>query len=353
MMDRIQLIKELSELFGPAGCEGAVAAYIRTALADTGAELFTDKMGNLIAHLPSKKDGARRVMLSAHMDEVGFMVTEIDEHGFLHFAKLGSIDPAVIVGRLCLVGNEEHQVQGVISAKGIHFQTKEEREKSPAADDLYIDIGVRDKAAAEALVSLGDFGTFDTEFLTFGENNSYISGKALDDRVGCAILIEVLRALADKSLPLDLYFCFTVREEISISGATVVANRLEPEIAFVLETTAIADLPDVPAARRVADVGSGGVLSLLDRASIYDRDLVDFALKIGAAQKIPVQVKRFVSGGNDTGHIQRQGRGVRCLALSAPTRYLHAPVLVAAMRDITAMVDLLVAMLKDLEKEKQ
>ena len=109
----------------------------------------------------------------------------------------------------------------------------------------------------------------------------------------------------------------------------------------------------MPAARRVADVGSGGVLSLLDRASIYDRDLVDFALKIGAAQKIPVQVKRFVSGGNDTGHIQRQGRGVRCLALSAPTRYLHAPVSVAAMRDITAMVDLLVAMLSDLEKEKQ
>lgn len=347
MTKGIELIKKLSLAFGPAGCEGEVEQLIRAELAETAAELKTDRMGNLTAHLAGPA-GARRVMLSAHMDEVGFMITEIEENGFLRFSPLGGIDPRVLVGRAVTVGDEAKRASGVISCKGIHLQKADERKKMPELKDMYIDLGVSSREEAEAFVALGDFGTFDTPFLPFGKDGAYLSGKALDDRVGCAVLIEVLRALAEKHLPLDLWFAFTVREELGISGAAVAANKIAPDIGIIVETTAMADLPDVPAARRVADIGKGGVLSLIDRATIYDRDLVDLALRVGKEKDIPVQVKRYVSGGNDAKSIQRSGKGVRCLALSAPTRYLHAPVTVAKYSDVEAMSALLVAMLSDM-----
>ena len=345
----IALIERLSLAFGPTGCEGEVASLLREALQNSGATLTTDAMGNLTARV-GKAEGPR-VMLAAHMDEVGFMITDIDDNGFLHFANLGGIDPRVMVGRPVTVGDEERRVAGVLVAKGIHFQGAEERKKLPDVKEMYIDIGTASREESEALVRLGDFGTFDTSFLRFGKAGAYLSGKALDDRVGCAVLVAVLHAVAGKQLPLDLHFAFTVREEIGISGATVTANRIAPDIGIVIETTAIADLPDVAPSRRVAQVGKGGVLSLLDRATIYDRDLVDTALRVGRERDIPVQVKRCVSGGNDADDIQRSGVGVRCLALSAPTRYLHAPVSVTAVSDIEAMVALITALLEEFAKE--
>ncbi|MBQ8339073.1 MAG: M42 family metallopeptidase [Clostridia bacterium] len=344
MTSGVALIKKLATAFGPSGCEGAVEALIREELQGTSAVLSTDKMGNLTARLAGP-EGAPRIMLSAHMDEVGFMVTEIEESGLVRFACVGGIDPRVMCGRFVKMGNEEKQVPGVLTAKGIHFMDRDERKKMPSADQMYIDVGTTSREETEKLLSLGDFGTFDTEFMQFGENGAYVASKALDDRMGCAILIEVLRTLSDKHLPLDLYFCFTVREEIGLSGAGVTANRIAPHAAIILETTAIADIEDVPPARRVADVGRGGVLSLADRSTIYDRDFVQFALKTGAEHGIPVQVKRYVSGGNDAGHIQRTGAGVRCIALSAATRYLHAPISVAALSDVKAMENIIIAML--------
>lgn len=350
MKDLITLIEKFSLAFGPSGCEAGVAALIREELSGLPIELSVDRVGNLTAHVASAA-GAPRVMLSAHMDEVGFMITEIDKHGFLHFATVGGIDTRVMVGRAVQILGKDGILCGVISAKGIHFQDAEERKKLPKIEDMYIDIGVSDKESAEALVARGDFATFDTAFLPFGKDGAYLSGKALDDRVGCAILVSLLRRVAGGKLPVDLYCTFTVREEIGLSGATNAANRIAPDIAVVLECTAMADLPDVPAARRVADMGEGGVLSLIDRSTIYDRDLVDLALAVGARESIPVQVKRYLSGGNDAGNIQRTGRGVRCLALSAPTRYLHAPVSVMRASDALAMRDLLLCLLPEFAKE--
>ncbi|MBE6554930.1 MAG: M42 family metallopeptidase [Ruminococcaceae bacterium] len=352
MTSGIELIKKLARTFGPTGCEGNVEEAIREELAESRAELFTDRMGNLVAHLKGK-EGAPRVMLSAHMDEVGFMVTEILDDGTLHFDTVGGIDVRVMCGRPVLMGNEHKKVPGVLTAKGIHLQDAEERKKLPKISDMYIDVGTSSREETEKLLSLGDFGTFDTDFFTFGKDDAYFACKALDDRVGCAVLIELLRALESSPVPpsLDLYFAFTVREEIGISGATVTANRIAPDIAFVLETTAMADIADVPPEKRVADIGKGGVLSLLDRSTIYDRALIDRVLSVAEREKIPVQVKRYVSGGNDAGNIQRTGSGVRCLALSAPTRYLHAPISVGACADVTAMIALLGAVLGELGKE--
>jgi len=340
------LLERLSLCFGPTSFEDAVEKAIREELAGTKAALYTDRMGNLTAHLAGPV-GAPRVMLSAHMDEVGFMITEIDEQGFLHFDRVGGFDTRVVCGRFVTLCHEGKYIPGVIAAKGIHLQDADERKKTPEFEKMYIDIGADSREEAEALVSLGDLGTFSTPFAAFGKDNAYVRGKALDDRLGCALLIEVLREIEQNPPALDLWFCFTVREEIGKSGALVTANRVSPDVAIILETTAIADRPDVDESKRVATVGEGGVLSLVDRSTIYDRGMVDFALDTAKKGNIPVQVKRYVSGGNDAAHIQKSGIGVRCMALSAPTRYLHAPVSVAAVRDYEAMRELVLAMLKD------
>ena len=346
MTSGVALIEKLSLCFGPSSCEGEVEQAIREELAGTSAVLSTDRMGNLTAHLPSPL-GAPRLMLSAHMDEVGFMITEIDKEGFLRFDTIGGYDFSVLTGRSVTLGDEHKRVPGVIAAKGIHQQTAKERKALPERKDLYIDIGAESREEAEKVLERGDFGVFDTPFARLGADGAYIKGKALDDRLGCALLIELLRAVEGLALPLDLWFCFTVREEIGRSGAGVTAHRIRPDFGIILETTAIADIADVDPACRVATVGEGGVLSLLDRSTIYDRAFVDFALQTGRKNGIPVQVKRYVSGGNDAAHVQRSAEGVRCLALSAPTRYLHAPASVAAVKDYESMYALLLAMLRD------
>lgn len=345
MLTGVELLKKLALCFGPTACEGEVAEAIRQELPE-GAEVALDRMGNLTVHVAGP-EGAPRVMLCAHMDEVGFMITHIEKEGYLRFDTLGGIVPAVLCGRSVLLGDEQRRVPGVIAAKGIHQQTAKERKSFPKDSELYIDIGTKSREESEQLLEIGDFGTFDTPFSCFGKDGAYVKCKALDDRLGCAVLIEVLRAVVDKQLPLDLWFCFTVREEIGRSGAGVVSNRLAPDFAIILETTAIADVADVEPARRVATVGEGGVLSLMDRGTIYDRGLIDAALETGKAQGIPVQIKRYVSGGNDAARVQRSGVGVRCMALSAPTRYLHAPVSVASLKDYESMIGLLIAMLTD------
>jgi endoglucanase len=253
----------------------------------------------------------------------------------------------VLEGRSVILG--DGRVAGVVASKAIHHVERKDRDRANKINKLYIDIGAKDRAEAEARVSVGTVGVFDSDFYLFGENGRFMKGKALDDRMGCAALIGVMEAITN-DLPdndLDLYFCFTVREEIGLSGAKVVANRILPELAIVVESTAVADVVDVDASRRVADVGRGGVISVMDRSTIYDRAVIDFALSVGRDEEIPVQLKRYVSGGNDAGSIHKSGEGVRTLALSAPTRYLHSPACVADLDDYRSMIDLVREMLSN------
>ena len=351
-MKGVELIEKLSLCFGPTSFEGEVASAIREELSDTGLCFETDRMGNMVAEIKGSA-GAPRILLSAHLDEVGFMITDIEEEGFLRFATLGGIHESVLCGRAVTLGNEHCRVPGVIAAKGIHLQDAEERKKLPKIEDLYIDIGTKSRAETEALVNRGDFGVFDTPFARFGECGGFMKGKALDDRAGCAALIELTRELVAHPVEADVFVAFTVREEIGRSGAAVVANRVRPDVAVVLESTAVADLAGVRENSRVAELGGGGALSLADRSTLYDRDLVDFALETGARKGIPAQVKRFVSGGNDAAHIQRSGAGVRCMALSLPTRYLHAPMSVASVADYHNIVRLLSCMLAEWKVEEK
>lgn len=338
----IERLRALSLLFGPSGFEGDVADLIEEQIKNICDSFVRDRMGNIIALIRTgdvDAEDRERIMVSAHMDEVGFMITEICDDGLLRFDTVGGINVSVLEGRCVTVGDERGFVDGLVASKAIHHIERADRSKPNKIDKLYIDIGASDKEEAEKYVSVGSFGTFRSEFYLFGEKDEYMKGKALDDRMGCEALLEVMESVyADRPKgDKDIYFCFTVREEIGLSGAKVAANKIKPHIAIVLESTAIADLPDVDAARRVADVGGGGALSIADRSTIYDRELIDKALHLGKEKGIAVQVKRYVSGGNDAGSIHKTGEGVRALALSVPTRYLHSPSCVCAVSDFRAV----------------
>ncbi len=348
----IDLLRKLCLAFGPTGCEDNVAELIKLQLDGSCTDIRTDRMGNIIAAVRGGGEGYNtdkpvKIMISAHMDEVGFMANEIGEDGYIKFACLGGIDPRVLCGRGVTLGDENNKVKGVIASKAIHLQSPEDRKSATQADKMYIDIGAYDREEALKYVSPGDFGTFDSDFVLFGSGERLVKCKAIDDRLGCTVMIEVMRLLAKegKPLPFDLYFCFTVREEVGYSGAGTAANMISPDFSIVLEATAVADLADVPESSQAAKLGEGGAISLADRATIYDREFVNFALDTAKRKGIKAQIKKYVSGGNDAGVIHRSGTGVRTLAISAPTRYLHSASCVAAVSDFYAIEELVYAML--------
>lgn len=349
----MELIRELSLAFGPSGCEDAVRDLITEQILGACDAYTVDKAGNLIARIRGRgldynPDSPRRLMLAAHMDEVGFMITDITEEGYLRFGTVGGIDSRVLPGRHVVVG-EKARVAGVIASKAIHLQTADERKKLVPLSQMYIDIGATDRADAEKLVSIGDYATFESDFVTFGKDGNRMKGKALDDRAGCAALIEIMRDLRKNpcDMPFDVYFAFTRCEEVGISGASVAAFAIEPDLAMILESTAIHDLPDVAANARVGRLGAGGALSLADRATIYDQNFIAYARRTAEQAEIACQVKESVSGGNDAAHIQRSLDGVRVLALSLPTRYIHSASCVADYRDYESMLALTKAMVRD------
>ena len=353
--ESIKLIDRLCDAFGPSGCEDDVGALIKEEISDVCPKAAYDRMGNLIAVMRFGDVTApmrRRIMISAHMDEVGFMITEIHKDGYLGFDTVGGISDSVIAGRRVKIKKADGTLlSGVIASKAIHHKDKEERKKAVAVNKLLIDIGAIDKEDAEKHVSIGDFVTFDSEFYCFGEG--MIKGKALDDRMGCAAMIEVMRALyaSPVSENADVCFCFTVREEIGYSGARIAAYELRPEYALVLETTAVADIADVKPSKRVADVGGGVVISVMDRSTIYDKKLVGKTFEVARQNGIKAQIKRYVSGGNDAGHIHKTAEGAKVVTMSVPTRYLHSPACVASTEDYFAQRDLCEAMIRSLCKD--
>lgn len=348
ILEGTELVKALCEAFGPTGSEEDAAKAISSQLYGTSDVLYSDRYNNLFCVIKGggkgyDADNPKKLMLSAHMDEVGFMVTDIDSDGYVKFAILGGIDSRVLCGRHLTMRGDRGFIHGIIASKAIHLQSSDERANATKADSMYIDIGARNREEAGEWLQIGDSGTFDSDFVYFGQDDAYMKSKALDDRFGCAVIIETARRLKKegKKLPFDIICAFTGREEIGNSGATMAAGRWRPDYAIVLETTAIADLPDVNENSRVAEVGKGGVISVADRSTIYDVDFVRGTLAIAEKQGIPAQVKRYVSGGNDAGHIHKTAAGCRCLAVSAATRYLHSASCVASVEDYKSIKSLI------------
>lgn len=328
----LETIKELCLLNGVSSFEDEVRAYLREKAAPYADGLRVDALGNLIVFKRGKKPTGNKLLLCAHMDEVGLMIRHITDEGYLKFSCVGGIDRRVLIGKPVAVG--PGRIPGVIGLKAYHLVSAEEEKSVPKVEDLYIDIGARDKAAAEALVPIGEFAAFSGDTAQFGDG--MIKAKALDDRIGCAVLLELLR----EDLPLDCTFAFTVQEEVGTRGAFGAAFSVTPEIALVLETTTAADLPGMDDHKKVCRPGGGPVIPFMDGGSVADRGLFELLRGLAEENHIPWQTKHYISGGNDAAAIQRTKEGVRTAVLSAAVRYLHAPASVACIRDFDQMLTL-------------
>lgn len=332
-----ELIKALCCLNAPSGSEQPAADYILQKIAPY-CTAEKDLNGNIIAFKNGKKRPKNRVMLDAHLDEVGVIITAVTESGFALFEPLGGILPETLVCKRVLVNGH----LGVIGAKPIHLASAEERKNPFTQKDLTIDFGAANRAEALTLVQPGDCGTFESEFTPLEGN--FVKAKALDDRVGCALLMQLLSQPAEY----DYYATFTVQEELGCRGAKTAAFTVQPNIALVLEATTANDIADTPPEKAVCFAGGGAVVSFMDRATLYDRELFELALATAAEQKIAVQTKNAVAGGNNAGAISLSGAGVRTLALSLPCRYIHSPSGVASFEDCKALQALAAALLPKL-----
>lgn len=327
-------LKNLCCLNGVSGREDSVREYIINEIKNH-AEITVDSLGNVLAFVKGKHRAVKKIMVDAHMDEVGFMVSYICEDGMLKFTTVGGINTAVMLCRRVVF---ENGIKGVISLKPIHLLSSDEKDKMPEQDSLYIDIGCDSKAEAEALVSLGDCAFFDEPYEEIGE---LIASKAIDDRAGCAVLIDIIKSDPEY----DFYASFSVREEIG-GGAVTAAYNIDPDIAFVIEATTAADIAGVPDGKKVCFVNKGATVSFMDRGTLYDKALFDGVLKTAAEKGIACQVKQAVAGGNNAAGIHKTRGGIRTAAISVPCRYIHSGSCAASKADIKAVRDLTVAVIE-------
>lgn len=319
------LLRELCLIDGVSGDEAAVREYIIEKIKDV-CTYSIDPLGSIICFKKGRKTPEKKLMICAHMDEVGFIVTSVRDDGTLNFEEVGGIDASVAIGRPVRVGKD--RIYGVIGSTAVHNLSKEEREKAPSMSGLYIDIGAADKVEAEKFVNLGDCVYFDSDFTELGGNR--VKSKAIDDRAGCAIMIKLLH----EELEYDAYFVFNVQEEIGLRGSGASAFSVAPDFAVVLESTTAADIDGVNGAKKVCSLGEGPVVSFMDRSTVYDKELYSLAFEIAGNEKLPCQTKTMIAGGNDAGAIHISGRGVRTLAVSVPCRYLHSASCVIEMSDL-------------------
>lgn len=337
------LLKELTAARGVSGNEHEIRDLLKQLAQERGASCKVDRMGNLLATIDGGDGKAPHLLLAAHMDEVGLIVTGVRDDGLLRYKTVGGIDSRVMVSKSVRCGDQN--VPGVVGAKAIHLQTPADREQVLAHNNLFIDIGAKTKAEAEGLCPPGTYVVFDSPLTPLGED--CVCGRALDDRVGCLTLLQALA----HGYRGKLTCAFTVQEEIGLRGAKVVGHWLDYDLAIALEGTAANDLGDIPTQNQVCNVGKGVALSHIDRASIVHPRLHEAIGQVAAERGIPCQPKRFVSGGNDAGALQRGAGAKPTAVLSVPCRYIHSPNSLASESDIKAQADLVCAFMDALPEK--
>lgn len=338
MLD-MKLLERLCKCDGISGDEREVRELIIEEIKPYANSISVDNLGNLIVHKKGKNRAKSKLMLSAHMDEVGLMVTDITSDGYLKFDEVGGIDRRVLLGKSVTVGNDK--INGVIGVKPIHLCKGEETGRIPELSDMYIDIGADSKENALNYIKYGDSINFVSDFIVTSDS---ITSKALDDRFGCLVLIELIKS----ELEYDMDFAFVVQEEVGLRGAKVAAFTVDPEFALVIETTTAADVPEIDTNKQVCSLSEGAVISVMDRRTIYDKEMIALAFDCAEESDIKAQYKRSVAGGNDAGVIHSSRSGVRTLAVSLPCRYLHSPNCVVNKQDCVNMVELVSKLAKNI-----
>jgi putative aminopeptidase FrvX len=337
------ILKQLTEATGVSGDEKEVRTLIRDLVSDHVDEWRVDSMGNLIA--VRKGDGSipMRVMVDAHMDEVGLMVTGVDRDGTLKFAAVGGFDDRALLGKVVRVGPKK--LNGVIGTRPIHLLKRAAINQVVKRESMRIDIGAADKDEAARKVKPGQTAAFATKYEEIGE---CAIGKAFDDRAGCAVIIDLLQR---PRYAFDLVASFTVQEEVGLRGARVASFAEQPDAAFVLECTPAYDLPNEEDVSPNVALGSGPSVYVMDRGTIQDPRLVAHIMATAAAEKIPYQIRQPGGGGTNTGAIQRASNGVPAATIATPARYLHTPISMINLDDFAHVVELADACLRRLRPE--
>lgn len=316
-------LKDLTELLGVSGYEKKVRDFIKEKISNKVDGIEEDPLGNLIAKKKGRTD--KKLLLCAHMDEVGFIVSNIEEDGKLSILPLGGIDTRSIIGKKVLVGEKE--IPGIIGFKAIHLQ-RDEVYEPPRLENIKVDIGVTKKAEAESKVKIGDFVAFSINSM---EHKGWFSGKALDDRGGCSILMDLISS--DIELYYETYFVFSVQEELGLRGAGVSAEKVNPDLAIVIETTTSGDNPEFPADRRSTELGKGPAITFAHSGYVVDERLFKWIVDIARENNIPYQVKRRTAGGTDARRIATTLAGIPSAVISIPARYIHSPMSVINLDD--------------------
>jgi putative aminopeptidase FrvX len=321
------LLEKLSNAAGVSGDEKEIRQIIKDEISSFVDEVSTDSMGNLFAVKKGGENGLK-VMLSAHMDEVGLFVDFVEGGGIVRFKKIGGIDDRVLLSKKVYVG--ENKSPGVIGLKPIHI--KGGNSGVTGADDLYIDVGASGKD--DKLAKVGDTAIFATKFIQSGD---ILRGKAFDDRVGCAVLIELLKG----NYPFTLCGVFTVQEELGLRGAKIAAYNVNPDFAFALEGTTAGDTPTEKDISPSTNMGKGPAITIMDRSFISNKRLLDLLVDTAKKEDISFQFKRTITGGTDSGAIHLQRGGIPTITVSVPIRYIHSPVGLMSLKDFENAVKLM------------
>ena len=340
-------LKELCEMAGAPGFEHGIRTYLQEQLDGVVDEMFVDNIGNLVTVKKGHDNPeGKRVMLAAHMDEIGFIVTHIDDNGFIRFSPLGGFDPKTLTAQRVWV-HGKRDILGVMGSKPIHVMKPEERKKVVEISDFFIDTGLSAEQVKEE-VTIGDPITREREFVEMGE---CINCKSIDNRVSVYILLEVMKNLVDNDL--DVYGVFTVQEEVGIRGATVAAHHIEADFGIGLDTTIAFDLPGAKPEEMVTKLGEGVAVKIMDASTICDPRMVQFMKDVASKEGIRWQPEVLTAGGTDTSALQRMGKpGAIAGAVSVPTRHLHQVIEMAHQADISGAIQLLLAALKVFGKNK-
>ncbi len=339
----IKLLAEICKTPGTSGFEQQVRALVMKELEGYVDELSTDNLGNVYAVKKGKSD--KRVMIGAHMDEIGFMVTHIDDKGFIRVTTLGGFDPKTLTAQRVIIHGKK-DIIGVMASKPIHVMTPDERNKVAKLTDYFIDTGLSKEEVLEN-ISIGDPITREREFIEMG---NCVNSKSLDNRLAVFILIEMFKTLKGKEVPYDIYGVFTVQEEVGIRGANVASLKINPDFGFGLDTTIAFDLPGAAEHEMITKLGEGTAIKIMDASTICDYRMVDYMKKTADKHNIKWQPEILTAGGTDTAGIQRMTQGGSIAgAVSVPTRHLHQVIEMANKDDIQASIDLLTACVSDLD----
>ncbi len=343
-MINFPLLKEICETPGAPGFEQRIRELVLSRIRPLADEVSIDPMGNVIAVKKGKED--KRVMVAAHMDEISFIVTHIDEDGFIRFTPLGGFDPKTLTAQRVIIHGKE-DVIGVMGSKPIHLMKADERSKAVPMDEYFIDTGMSAEAVNE-VISIGDPITRERQLIEMGD---CVNGKSIDNRVSVFILLEVFQALKDVEVPYDVYGVFTVQEEVGIRGAIASAHLIDPDFGFGLDTTIAFDVPGAQAHEKVTSLGNGAGIKVLDGSVICDYRMVRYLKLLATEKAIKWQTEVLPKGGTDTAGIQRYGKkGAITGAISIPTRHIHQVIEMAHKEDIANCIALLKESLINLDQ---